>query len=134
MSDKWICIDCDYVNDKHSSDCYRCHSSKFWKGVESIEIVAAHERIYVKKPSIWMRDEVAFRSDSGLRLTKCPKCVKIMFHGDRGCPHCQHILSEVEMEKQTVINRFGLSYYMKSIVIWGLILYGISYVASQFNI
>jgi hypothetical protein len=130
MSTKWICLNCDSVNDKESSFCNQCNSPHFWSGLAATAIKNGSETIYSKQPTIWLLDEVAFRKGSKRKLSKCPSCTKLMFISDIACPHCCHVLSEPELENRVTVNRYGAAYYIKSIIIWGLIIWGLSYLAS----
>lgn len=131
MSSKWICLNCDNVNEISESRCKNCHSTRYWSGLAATAINNGEETIYSKQPTIWMLDEVAFRPASKRKLSKCPACTKLMFFSDTACPHCHHVLSKDEQGNRIAVNKFGLPYYLKGIIIWALIIWGLTYLVSE---
>lgn len=130
MDNKWICLKCDATNDKPNGKCLKCHASRHYNGVDAVEIDDGGERFYVKKPAIWRGDEVSTFLNKKDKLSKCPSCKKIMFYGDRACPHCRYLLSKAEWGGQEVINVFGKMYYLKSTIIWCFIVGALMYFLS----
>ena len=123
MSDKWICLDCEHLNNRADSHCSSCNTSYSRYGVDVTEIQNGREVIYAKHPTMRGSDEVVFGFWNPRRsLSKCPSCNMLMFTNDLACPHCCHILSSEEKLQQKVVNNFSVAFYLKSAIVSVLIL------------
>ena len=88
----WRCKACQQFNRAEDDSCLNCLFPK--KGVQS-----AAKRWDIKKGYATPTEPTIFGSSMTPSLY-CPNCRLLMYPFDRECPHCSHVLTQEEHDRQ----------------------------------